>query len=105
MGMIDSKLTPYDVKNIVLLNKIMGNNEYYTSITSTDVECITPGNIHLSTRVLELYTYLIKNYHLIPRLFNDDMASNWNKLRYLMGMLDDNNKPIGTILRSIGITE
>lgn len=101
--MVDNKITPRDVQHIVLLNNIMNNNEYFRAITGNDTECINPYNIHLATRLLELYTYLIKNYELIPKIFGYDNTYNYNMLNHLMGLMDDNNTPISTILKTIGI--
>ena len=105
MGIVDSKLTPYDVKNIVLLNNIMSNNEYFRAINGTDTGCINHMNIHSCTRILELHTFLIKHYKLIPRLFNDDMHSNWNRLQHIINLIDENNAPISSVLKSLGIEE
>lgn len=101
--MVDNKLSPKDVQNIVLLNNIMNNNEYFRAITGTDTGCINQYNIHLGTRILELHTYLIKNYTLIPKLFSYDNTYNWNVLNHLMGLMDGNNTPISTLLKGMGI--
>ena len=101
--MIDNKLTPRDVQNIVLLNNIMNNNEYFRAITGDDTGCINHTNIHLCTRLLELHTYLVKNYTLIPKIFSYDNTYNWNMLNHLMGLMSENNTPISTILKSIGV--
>ena len=101
--MIDNKLTPRDVKNIMLLNQVMNNNELYRAITGTDVGCVNHLNIHICTRLLELHTYLIKHYELIPNIFTEDMYSNYNNLQSLINILSDNNNPIASVLKNIGI--
>lgn len=103
--MIDNKLTPIDVRNIMLLNSVMNSNECYRAILGNDPGCINHINIHICTRLLELNCYLVKNYKIIPKLFDNDIHNNYNKLNHLINLMDNNNTPISTILKSVGIEQ
>ena len=81
----------------------MNSNELYRAITGTDTGCINHINIHACTRLLELHTYLVKNYDLIPSIFSSDMYVNYSRLQTLIDLMTDNNTPIASVLKNIGI--
>ena len=79
--------TSNSIGNIVKLNKIFQNSEYFRVATSTDGGCINIYNINECGKTIELYAYLYKHPELIDKLFDDNVYKVYKTISNLMNYM------------------